>query len=580
MGKPRTPNQKKAYAALKGRLNQYSYLVQTVYDTLNAEAAKLALSTGYAGEREFRWSDYPQTKKRIDALQGRFCNDITGVIYAGTEKEWMESNIVQDMLAAKAMKSYHVESKGKKYQKLYNQTNQDALKAFQERVDGGMNLSSNVWNQSVAYRRELECAISAGVEKGMSAVTLSKRLSQYLTDFDQLKADYKEKYGKAVDCLNCEYRSMRLARTEINMAYRTAEQKRWQQFDFVLGYEIKLSGSHPVEDICDSLQGRYPKEFRFTGWHPNCMCYCVPILKTEEQFWADDNETIENEVTDYPDSMKSWLSDNADRVLEAQKRDTLPYWLKDNESLVNMAKQSTGEFVMTEDIRNELLTRGFYERRTIAVDRYVESAMSGFNVLKFDKAFEAICDENECRLNIKMLRSVGRGEIELLYSGVNPKGENIKLERAFRFEEHEGRKIRVVEHELFRLPDSMQGKGISKRVFRDLFTQYEACGIERVYIHANINVGGYCWAKYGCLAKDASIKSVVEEKLAEGKITLEESKDALSFLDKFAKEGRVPMQGLANKAYGKRLLMESDWDGIIDLNDAVQMDYLYKYIGM
>lgn len=330
MGKPRTPNQKKAYAALKGRLNQYSYMVQSIYDTLNAEAAKLALSTGYAGEREFRWSDYPQTKKRIDALQGRFCDDITGVIYAGTEKEWMESNIVQDMLVTKAMKTYHVESKGKKYQKLYNQTNQDALKAFQERVDGGMNLSSNVWNQSVAYRRELECAISAGVEKGMSAVTLSKRLSQYLTDFDQLKADYKEKYGKAVDCLNCEYRSMRLARTEINMAYRTAEQKRWQQFDFVIGYEIKLSGSHPVEDICDTLQGRYPKDFRFNGWHPNCMCYCVPILKTEEQFWADDNEPIENEVTDVPDAMRSWIEDNQQRIAEAEQRGTLPYWLRDN----------------------------------------------------------------------------------------------------------------------------------------------------------------------------------------------------------------------------------------------------------
>lgn len=338
MATPRTPNQKKAYAALKGRMNQYSYMVQTIYDTLNAEAARLALSTGYAGEREFRWSDYPQTKKRIDALQGRFCDDITGVIYAGTEKEWMESNIVQDMLAAKAMKSYHVESKGKKYQKLYNQTNQDALKAFQERVDGGMNLSANVWNQSVAYRRELECAISTGVEKGMSAVTLSKRLSQYLTDFDKLKADYKEKYGKAVDCLNCEYRSMRLARTEINMAYRTAEQKRWQQFDFVIGYEIKLSGSHPVEDICDSLQGCYPKEFRFSGWHPNCMCYVIPILKTEEQFWNDEDVS---EIIEPPKNFTDWLEANAERIDKAAENGTLPYWYTDNEKYVNFRGKSS-----------------------------------------------------------------------------------------------------------------------------------------------------------------------------------------------------------------------------------------------
>lgn len=333
MAKPRTPNQKKAYAALKGRLNQYSHMVQTVYDTLNAEAARLALSTGYEGDGEFSWDDYPKTQKRIADLQARFVGDISSVVYAGTSQEWAESNLLQDLLVNKALKSYKAQAHGQRF-KMYYQPNSEALKAFQERADHGMNLSDRLWKQSQGYRHELECAIGTAVEKGTSAVTLSKRISKYLTNFDQLKADYKEKYGKAADCHDCEYNSIRLARTEINMSYRTAEQKRWQQLDFVLGYEIKLSGSHPVTDICDELKGRYPKDFVWTGWHPSCMCYSIPILKTEEEFWADDDTPSESAVTDVPEKVHEWLGENAERLGKAAERGTLPYWLRDNPQLL------------------------------------------------------------------------------------------------------------------------------------------------------------------------------------------------------------------------------------------------------
>ena len=44
----------------------------------------------------------------------------------------------------------------------------------------------------------------------------------------------------------------------------TADYERWQQLDFVVGIEIKLSNNHtlngmPFTDICDKLKGRYPK---------------------------------------------------------------------------------------------------------------------------------------------------------------------------------------------------------------------------------------------------------------------------------------------------------------------------------
>lgn len=330
MAKPKIPNQKTKYEALNKRLSNYVALVRQIYDALNLEAAKMAERVYYSGEKPFRFGDYPQLRDSVLKLKNRFSADMQALIYRGTSKEWKESNLIQDLLADKVLKTYGAKVNGEKY-KIYYQTNSDALKAFQERKDNGMSLSQKIWNQATNYREELEYAISSAIQKGTSAVTLSKRISKYLQDFDLLQKDYKQKYGKAVSCHDCEYRSIRLARSEINMAYRTAEQKRWEQMDFVVGYEIKLSHAHhhrmPHGDICDELAGKYPKDFKWTGWHPNDMCYVVPILKTEEEFWSDEDVISKNEVTDTPKQFKDWVSDNIQRAKSWKKE---PYFIRDN----------------------------------------------------------------------------------------------------------------------------------------------------------------------------------------------------------------------------------------------------------
>lgn len=327
MAKPKGINQKAKYRAHSIRLARYADRVQSVYDTLSQEIANEVLRTTYDGSKPFRFKDYPLTQKKIEEVQAEFVRDLRSVIYSGTSAEWKESNLVQDLLVDKVLKFYGSSARGKK-RKVYYQTNSDALKAFQERKTNGLNLSQRLWNQSKNFKEEMEFCISSGIQKGTSAITLSKRLSKYLVDFPSLKQDYKEKYGKAVTCQDCEYRSIRLARSEINMAYRTAEQERWKQFDFVLGYEVKTTqnGRHE-EDMCDELAGRYPKDFKFVGWHPNCMCYVVPILKTEEQFF---NEEEVEPIKDVPQSYRDWVTGNLKRIKEAEANGTLPYFLKDN----------------------------------------------------------------------------------------------------------------------------------------------------------------------------------------------------------------------------------------------------------
>lgn len=582
MGTPRGINQKGKYTSLNARLNRYLLLVQGVFDACSLETAKIAERTGYAAsDVPFRFSDFPETKDAMKKVQSRFVEDIGAIIHRGTSDEWKQSNIVQDLLADKVLKYYGSKAGGEKH-KVYYQTNSDVLKAFQQRkISGEFHLSEAIWDQSENMKQEMEYAISSALEKGIDAVTLSKRLSKYLKDFDRLKDDYKERYGKAVECEDCEYRSLRLARSEINMAYRTAEWTRWQQMDFVIGFEIKLSKSHhdrmPNGDICDMLAGKYPKTIKWTGWHPNDMCYVVPILKDEDDFWADDDEPSKNEVTDVPDNMKNWLADHAAEIVKASKKGTLPYWLRDNRSLVNEASKALQPFEMTEEIRSELITRGF-SKRAVAVEAFNKSAMAGFNVSRFDRKFEGICDEYECRIGYKHLIDCGDGEVRLKYSARDKDDDKLTLTRLFRFEQSGGSKIPVVDHEEFVLPEPMQGIGIGKRVFRDLFEQYELCGIQKVYIKANMERGGLCWAKYGAMARKKDITWMVEEAAARGKITQQELDEAMSFISQCG--DYVPMQKLAYSGFGNRLLLNSSWEGLIDLKNGTQMKYLHDYIGM
>jgi hypothetical protein len=220
----------------------------------------------------FSFDDYPETKYRLQKLQERYVDDVGSLIYSSTSQEWVNSNLACDLMADGVIASYTGQLKRQLHTQYY-QTNSDVLKAFQKRRDRGLNISDKLWKQSRLYRDALESTISIALERGTSAVTLSKRISQYLKDYPTLQKDYTEKYGKAANIYDCEYRAARLARSEINIAYRTAEQTRWQQMDFVLGYEVKLSNNHNCKgvpkgqffDICDELAGKYPKDFKFVG---------------------------------------------------------------------------------------------------------------------------------------------------------------------------------------------------------------------------------------------------------------------------------------------------------------------------
>lgn len=314
--------------------------VQSIYDRIATQTAIAVDGVGYDGSIEFLFDNYPELNSTINNIMSGYAAQMNNLIYAGTSSEWKESNIMQDLLARKILRAYDFENGGDKYNR-YFQPNSEALKTFQRRADNGMNLSQKLWVQSEGLKKELEQAISTAIDKGQSAVVLSKRISKYLSDFPSMKADYTEKYGKAVSCRDCQYASIRLARTEINTAYREAEQLRWKQFDFILGYEVKLSKRHPAPDICDDLEGKYPKDFRFVGWHPNCMCYVVPIVMSDEEYYGGEDVQKTAMIDRTPKSFNDWVRTNRMRIGQATN---LPYFLKDNRKYWNLSVEDAARY--------------------------------------------------------------------------------------------------------------------------------------------------------------------------------------------------------------------------------------------
>lgn len=328
MAKIKTPNQKKAYRELAKRLNRYTKRILAIYAVLANEAAKMAISAGYDGDKEFSFDNYPKTKRKVNSLLDFYAENMQTVVYSGITEEWENSNTFQDLLVRRVIKAYSKRI-GDKRVKRYYEHNKSAKEAFKKRTINGMNLSQRIWDQRENVKKSLERALSTGIEKGMSAVNLSKRVSKYLNDYPSLAKDYKKKYGKAVDIQSCEYRSVRLARNEINMAYRSAEQERWRSLDFIKGFEIKMSGSHPKEDMCDVLAGIYPSSFRWYGWHVNCMCFAIPIIMSEKEYWSDGPKELYTEV---PNKFNKWIGDNVDKI-KANK--SLPYFLEDNANFID-----------------------------------------------------------------------------------------------------------------------------------------------------------------------------------------------------------------------------------------------------
>lgn len=302
----------------------------------------------------------PLLKPQIEKIMKRLGQGVNVVVVDGVKASWNLAQEKNNELTRKIFGRAKIKKLTPEQLQAYFTRNEDGLAAFLERKIAGMNLSDRVWKLTASFKEEMEIAIEQGMRDGRSADQLSRDIRQYLQQPNMLFRRVRDKktgrlrlskraanYHPGQGVYRSSYKNARrLAATEGNIAYRTADHERWLNSDFVVGYEIHLSNNHTCLNdqgkavrfhcMCDDLQGKYPKQFKFTGWHPHCRCFATPILKTEEEM-ARDTERIlegkeplpqsENEVKTMPKVFETWMERNQERIANAK---SLPYFIKDN----------------------------------------------------------------------------------------------------------------------------------------------------------------------------------------------------------------------------------------------------------
>lgn len=244
------------------------------------------------------------------------------------------------------------------------------------KAKNGLNLAQTVWNYCQQTKSEFEMAMSNtiadGIKQGSSAEEIGKSIRKYLNDPDMMYRRYHtikvQKNGKKKDVVTWRrrriidgkvrfveeplekvgmgvYRSarknaLRVARTEINAAYHKARNERWQNEPFVIGQYIHVSPQHNIDDICNDLEGRYPKDYVWISWHPQCICTSDPITiqgEEKKEFYKRlmDGEDMSNYVSPFavltmPEKYNQYIKDNSEAIVKAGMRGKLAWHLQDN----------------------------------------------------------------------------------------------------------------------------------------------------------------------------------------------------------------------------------------------------------
>lgn len=364
---------------------QYARQIERLYEAAARELAATANGATYDPNKVYSFNDLPQTRKEAQAILSRLVGKIQHVVEGGTTSEWLQATYKNDAFLGAILRTTKLT---KEEAEQYQDRNLEALRSFQNRKVAGLGLSDRVWSYAGNFLNEVELGIDVALGEGTPAEALARQLRQQLKDPEQIFRRFRYRSGTDeegnpvyakkwkrrvfdastgkftwVDDNPANYHpgqgvyrssvknSMRLARTEINMAYREAEYLRWQQLDFVVGFRVCLSNNHtttdgkgkriPLTDVCDELAGDYPKTFKFVGWHPQCRCYVVPIMKDYEEYNEDRANRFKaiarkqeykslpsrRTVTDVPKNFRDYIDKIADR---AKGWKSQPYYIRDN----------------------------------------------------------------------------------------------------------------------------------------------------------------------------------------------------------------------------------------------------------
>lgn len=329
------------------------------------EAVKQALAQG----RKLTSADigrvfqrHPELRVALDKTMQQLNDDLTATIEQGSKDAWLRANTAADAVVA-AMANNNAQLAALLNAGTSKPQNDRALRAFQQREMQGLKLSDRVWRATEGMKLDMERAIEVALAEGVPAQKLSERVRELLKEPHRLYRRVRDKdgnlklsqaaqkYHPGTGVYRSSYKNaMRVARTEVNMAYQASDSERWTRSWWVKGIRVSLSNNHtspdskgrpaPLVDICDELAGDYPADFKFTGWHPQCRCFATAITceySDIREYYrrkraGEDMTTWEppGKIKEPPSTFRDWLATNRDRLTSAEHRGTTPFFIRDN----------------------------------------------------------------------------------------------------------------------------------------------------------------------------------------------------------------------------------------------------------
>ena len=341
-------------------------LIYTAYlQALSLPAVRRAIEQK---KDDFFFESNHTANRQVERVLGVMADRLNGLLLNGIRREWefskegLEARVeaqldpstrdrmLRDRLRIDATQSSRIRSA-------------DAF--VREKQRDGLNLSGRVWNLAGNAKKEIEVILQNAIKEGRRGTEIAKDLRRFLIEPNKLFRRVRNKETGALELSAAAkayhpgqgvYRSsyknaLRMARTELKAAQCEAAWQSAQSNPLIVGWEIRLSNNHttlrdgkpcPFHDMCDELQGVYPKAFRFRGWHPHCRCEMLPIIARPSDrkelyrriFKGDAKERASwspRAVEEVPQVFTDWVEKNRAR---ARGWRTLPRFITDNPAYI------------------------------------------------------------------------------------------------------------------------------------------------------------------------------------------------------------------------------------------------------
>ena len=341
-------------------------LIYTAYlQALSLPAVRRAIEQK---KDDFFFENNHTANRQVERVLGVMADRLNGLLLNGIRREWEFS---KEVLEAR-VESQLDPSTRDKY--LRDRLRIDATQSsrirsadafVREKQRDGLNLSGRVWNLAGNAKKEIEVILQNAIKEGRRGTEIAKDLRRFLIEPNKLFRRVRNKETGALELSAAAkayhpgqgvYRSsyknaLRMARTELKAAQCEAAWQSAQSNPLIVGWEIRLSNNHttlrngkpcPFHDMCDELQGVYPKAFRFRGWHPHCRCEMLPIIARPSDrkelyrriFKGDAKEHASwspRAVEEVPQVFTDWVEKNRAR---ARGWRTLPRFITDNPAYI------------------------------------------------------------------------------------------------------------------------------------------------------------------------------------------------------------------------------------------------------